>query len=406
MAIDSASRRMAALLTEIVRPNPPIDQQDRAWLLGQYVAGETRTTLPSGLSKLTTVDLIEMRGISQRASKIRWDLLDAANNVIGSVHPSSDQTPVMSVDTTRVVKRTLSQLWLPPDEADDVDVSSDRLKPWWVLENGAEFPLGIVLFADASRMISTAGSPMTGTMVDLNYVLNQAEGVPVSYFEGQDAAYALRLEWAAAGVESYIVEASDTVLQAPMTWPADTTRFKRMQDISRLASFCDPYFDNTGVGRSRRLPDPLISEASLVYADGDLSRVYADSIVQTDDFLSAPNRYICISTSASDVAVAGTYNVPAEAPYSAARRGFVVSAPTIFIQGATSPVTCYAAAKAEAERAAASYRIMEFNAVPDPRHDVYDIVELFGDRYFEVGWSLPLLEGSEHRHTLRRVSWP
>ena len=42
------------------------------------------------------------------------------------------------------------------------------------------------------------------------------------------------------------------------------------------------------------------------------------------------------------------------------------------------------------------------STIPDPRHDGYDVIRWQGFNWLELGWSLPMIEGSSMSHTLRK----
>jgi hypothetical protein len=46
---------------------------------------------------------------------------------------------------------------------------------------------------------------------------------------------------------------------------------------------------------------------------------------------------------------------------------------------------------------------VQFDTIPDPRHDSYDVFRLDGSNWLEIAWSLPLLEGSSMSHVGRKV---
>jgi hypothetical protein len=348
-------------------------------------------------------DLVTLAGIGQRYSKIRFDLLDSIGSVIGIVHPDADRTPAIDVRTDATLKRVLRNLWVTPSEAIDIDLAADRVRPIWVFSDGSEWPLGTFIFADASTAWQSWGKPLTGSLVDHLLVLNQPSDVSVvSYPSGTNIADALEAEWRRSGLAEYRVEPCGTFLADALSWPIETKQLTRMIDLSKLGGFLDPYVDNYGVGQSRAVPALTAETTDLVYDDNrDVGRVYADTTVESEDLLRAPNRFMVVSTSGSAAPVVAFADVPASAPQSWARRGFRV-VEVIRVNGVASVADAQVIADAAVASSGHTFRYAEFDSAPDPRHDVYDIVRWMGENFLELGWSLPLAEGSSHHHRLRK----
>lgn len=349
---------------------------------------------------VTTDDLLGLINVGQRGESVRFELLDAALNHVADLHPIRTSAIEIANDTSQDVKRSMSGLLIDHDEQGQIDEFVHRIRPVWVLENGATFPLGVFLFGDASRARTTKGLDLHGQLVDQCYILNQSDGVVVGYSAGTSIAAALRVEFGAAGITAFAVDDSSVLLSAPIAWPADATRLERMKALCALGGYSDPYFDNLGVGRCVIIPDIALIDPVLKYGeDGNMIR---DTLVESNNLLTAPNRYIVMSTSASNVPVVGIYNIPDSAPHSRARRGFVVSK-TINTQGVVEPGQATVVAQQEAAKDASGFAFAEFTSAPNPRHDTYDPVEYLGENYLEVGWTLALAPGGDHKHKLRRA---
>ncbi len=111
------------------------------------------------------------------------------------------------------------------------------------------------------------------------------------------------------------------------SWAAGANRGQVLQDLALDGDLFSPWFDNTGILRFIRSFDPATQIPDFDLDSG--SRVILDSIVETDDLLTAPNRFIVISNGAvtdqnTQVVIMGTYDVPSSAPHSIANRGFTV----------------------------------------------------------------------------------
>lgn len=343
--------------------------------------------------------------VGERTDAIRFDLIDLAGTVIGnpdieyakaSIQLSGDQS----------IKRKLSGVTISPDAIDDVNPLTDRLRPMFVLENGSEFPLGVFLFADTSDRRLSYGLLRSGTLVDQGLITAQAQSYNVGVQSGTLVTDAIRTVAEAAGISTYSIDSSSAVVGSDLVLPAGSSQTwqKSLDYLASIAGFLPPYFDNFGLLRARALPDLSVATADLVYGDGGVNsgRVVAGSIVESNDQLKAPNRYVVIDTSATNGAVVATYDLPSTAPHSIAKRGFVIpkfiSAPGV---GSVDQALVLAQTAATTEPNA--YETVVFAGSADPRHDTFNVIGYRGNLYIESGWTLPLAAGAEHQHTIRRV---
>lgn len=350
----------------------------------------------------STEDLLGLVGLSARSTAYRFELLDNTEKVIGELHPArDDSTPVITHDTTRTICRDMANLTLIPSEAAAVNPLSDRVRPWLMLANGAEFPLGVFLFADASTPRHSYGDSMVGALVDKGLILDQGIPETVGISAGADVRnLAVRL-LADVGLIS-VVESGVQDVQAPMAWPGGTSRWQVLADLGYNVGWSPPWFDHDGVCRIERVVDPSLDDVEVTYTD----TVYAESPVGTNDLLHAVNRTIAISSDSAAQAFVGIYDVPSSEPHSFYARGFRV-VEVFNVQGIGSQAQIDKAARTLALTTGAhrpvqpSVQHIVFNGPPDPRHDGYTVVEVFGLRWVEESWSLTLSPVGPMSHTLR-----
>ena len=246
---------------------------------------------------LTPTQLIELDGTPARRESVRFDVLDTDLLKVGELNPDRrTSVPRISNSSDRSLKRSLSNFRLPPDQAADLDTLAARVRPVWVLQDGSEYPLGVFLFADASRSRFTYGLELTATLVDQLFILDQELEASLSYSTGTVITEALDELAAAAGIDARVVTPSTQALSYPVAWKAGTSRLRAMSELCQMLSYSSPYFDNDGVLRIVAARNLATATPDFVYSEGDVStgRVYANTIVETDDLLRAPNVYIVI----------------------------------------------------------------------------------------------------------------
>lgn len=353
----------------------------------------------------TSDQLWNLEGISQRSSEVRFDVLDIALNKVGEVKPDRDGfNPQVEHNVNRRINRTLADVRLNPGEQSDLDPLVHRIRPVWVLENGAEFPVGVYVFGKPARRRQEWGLETTLPGMDQTVLLDVALEATVAYGQGASVRDAIAEQFAIAGVPQYEVDPAITTQVAnPISWPAGDDSKKRLDVINALAAMggaYSAYFDNAGVGRVLRVPDLAQSIPTLFYGDG--GRILKSSMVESDDLDTAPNRYIVVDTSTPDVQVTGFYDIPDDAPNSFARTGRYVTT-TIPMQGLGDEADAVAAAQAAYVQDASTFQWVQFSSPPDARHDTHDVISYRDEPYREQGWRLPLSEGAEMIHDLRRV---
>lgn len=352
----------------------------------------------------TSDDLLSLRGIAQRGASFHFHLYDRDNNDIGELHPSATSTPNIALDTSRFITRTMDNVVLPPDESKEVNFVSDRIAPFMHLEDGSHWPLGIFLFTETSRPRYSYGTRVVGTtVVDQGYVLDQPLEHSVSVATGQPLRTAIITLIQDAGVTDLSVESATALAGQPLAWPPGTQRSAVLHDLCLAAGMLPPYFNSMGRCIVRTIFDvddkKLFTDTDVTYEDG--GNIYANSIVESDDLLRAPSRYVIISSSPDSQPIVGFYDVPAGAPYSEYRRGFRIPA-VRDQQGLASNADATTAARAWGIHQSV-YEYLTFESAPDPRHDAYSVVSFLGERWLELGWNMTLTPIGPMTHQLRKV---
>jgi hypothetical protein len=354
-------------------------------------------------------DLLTLDGWGQRAEGFRFDLLDRFNSWIGDLTVQMGGASVTN-NINRKVKRALNGLTLPPKVTAEINTLTERLRPWMVMQDGTEYPLGVFVFADATRSEQLYGSvdlasvgvgqTTTGALLDQLALLDE-ESRGVTFAAPGDSVYDLLVQQVeAGGIVEHDIEATDATVSEWMVWKAEATRLEIINDLAALAGFYSLYFDNMGVAVLRAVPSMSSVEPTLVYEAG--RNVVAGSVQESDDLLAAPNVYLVLNSGMSSGPIWGEWKVPASAPHSEANRGRALVR-KYDVQGVTSNGQAARMAKAFGQADYATYRWVNFSTAIDPRHDTFDVIGWKGEKYREQQWTLPLVAGGTMSHELRRV---
>jgi hypothetical protein len=348
-------------------------------------------------------------GRGQRTCTFAFDLVDAASGqVLGSLQPTQDQIPVLGHDTTRTIKRQVT-LSLNAVDTAAIDTIKDRVRIRLVLPDGRTFPLGLYMFTDNTRAPYTSRRRQSSAvLMDEMFIIDQPRSVGFPNIATQfafggapiDAAQLIQQLLEDFPNIEHIVEGSPYIVAN--TWGIGTSSGQVLGDLADFGDYFPAWLANDEKLHMIRSFDPTNQIPSF---DWDTySHVYADTIAESDDLLTAPNRIIVNSNDMSDATaqgpITGTYDIPASAPHSIQNRGFVV--PDVYdFQLSTQAQAAAVARNIGLQQTI--YQRTTLSTAPDPRHDSYDVIRWQGQNWLELAWSMDLIEGGTMSHTLRKT---
>lgn len=339
------------------------------------------------------LDLLPYRG--QRVERYRFAWLDGTTNQVkGYVHPLRGTAPQLRHDTTGTIKRQLT-LSLHTDETAAVNPIVDRILPY-VIIGGTTWPLGRYMFTDPTFMKSSAGNSGTYTLLDEGFIIDQQMSTAFSSSDNVTSAiFALITGLPLKGAK---IEATD--FAASGAFAAGQTRGEVLRAYETLGDFFPYWMDNDGFMRMVRTKDPATAVPDFDLDAGGL--VKRSSVSETNDILTAPNRFIVISNSgdADTSPIVGTYDVPPSAPHSIAKRGFVI--PDVQQLQLPDATQATAVARNLGIRGTVFERVSLTTPI-DPRHDSYDVVRFDGVNWLELSWTMTLVPGGDMTHTMRKA---
>lgn len=338
-------------------------------------------------------------GVGQVASTIRFEVLTSDLESVGPIRVIGADS--ISGKSSGNVKRQLSGFKLDERALRTIDPFSMRIKPWWVLEDGTEWPCGVFVFTYAAARLGTYVDLLDTTMLDQDYVLDQGTRATFGVKANGNILDAVReLIGQTRITYTRMPEASTAQAADPIVWPSGTSRLRILNELCVLAGWLPPYFDNDGALVIRSAPDLDNDPPDHTYTSTH-SRVVAKSIVDNDNMLDAPNVYIVIGSGPSTSEVVGIAQVAAELPFSVENRRFEV-VHTERVQGIESNEQAQRMAQAMAAAAGNGFRNVQFDGFPDPRHDLFDTAEWDQVMFRESTWNLRLTPAGPHSHTLTR----
>lgn len=331
-------------------------------------------------------------GIGQRSCTFRFDLVNGVTGEnLGQIHPV--RAASLTHDTTRTIKRQLT-FPLGAEDMAAVNTVTDRVLVTMILSNGEEWPLGRYMFVDASRLIFTSGRLGAMALSDEMFLVDQEIEVGI---DGVNVSVQPLVVAVLAGLPvTAVIEASPFV--SAEAWGVGINRGSILESLSVSGDWFSPWFGNDTQMHFIRTFDPATRVPDFDFDSG--FRVMRDQILETDDLLTAPNRFIVISNVATtDQPIVGVADVPINAPHSIPNRGFVIAATsTLQLNSQTQAISV---ARGLANRQTVFERAT-LTTPPDPRHDSYNVIKWQGELWLELAWSMALVEGGQMNHTMRK----
>lgn len=349
----------------------------------------------------STLDLDDC--IGQRTGTFRFDLVNVVTGYRRAVQPIRNTVPVLTHDTTRVIKRTLTNINFDAATTASLNVISDRLEVFMLIA-GQEFPLGQYVFNDDTTTVTSAGNLAFTALYDLGFIvaqpLTRSFPLPGAFDQPQPVVKVIPDILTDVPI-TYTLESSP--FDTPGSWRIGSDRGYALEQLALDGDYLPPWFDNTNIMRFIRSFDPATAVPTFDLDTGN--RVIRDNIIQTSDLITAANRFIVISNGSSDLSnpIVGTYDVPSSAPHSIANRGFII--PEVIDRQAIDTAQVAAIAQNLGQQQTVFQRI-ELYTPPDPRHDSYDVLRWQGANWLEISWTMPLVEGGLMRHVARRAYLP
>ena len=333
--------------------------------------------------------------VGQRQCTYRFDRINGVTGeVLGQLYPLRGAS--LTHDTTRTIKRQLTSNLGAADSA-VVEVLTDRILPFMVFPNGAEYPLGQYIFTDQSRELFTSGRLANMVLNDEMFLVDQEITTGVAS-DGRNVSTVAQGILSELPV-SFDMEASP--FSCNSSWSVGTGRGSILEDLATQGDYFSPWFGNDTLMHWIRSFNP--ADGRLPDFDFDVhNKVLRAGIVETSDLLTAPNKFIVISNVPTDATteVVGIADISPNAPHSFANRGFVIAqTQDLQLLDATQ-------AGAVAQNLANRQTVFErttLSTPPDPRHDSYNVIRWQGDLWLELAWSMALIEGGAMGHVLRKA---
>lgn len=360
---------------------------------------------------MSVVDLLDLppsRG--QRVERVRFDLLDADHDVDTDEHPnlsvSTSAAPTLELATDSPIMRRLTGFRVHPDDEARIDVDDNRVQVVLEFESGDAGSYGLFAFEGLGRVRVDANvTLLEATLADEMLLLDLDPATePFKLNEGNSIRDAMLTTLADAGWDSteVQVDATTAVAGAPVTWPIGHSPLQRLRDLAKMAGFYPPHTTNAGVPRLAAIPTPTEGVYDMALTTDEVSRVVRGSLVTSSERIRVPNKWLVVSPQTDGTTVTGSYELPADHPWSETTTGRE-RVKVVQVSGLATTAQAEAAAKAAAVEEITPAEWVQFATPLDPRFEPFTVVELDGELYREVGATITCRFGGLHLHRMERL---
>jgi len=344
--------------------------------------------------------------LGQQVASFRYEVINGRTGIRqGDVYPLRSTIPVLVHNTQNTIMRTLTGLNFGATDTASMDAITDRIKLYMVLDTPAgqtEYPLGRYMYDSTVKQVLSGGDLAQNSLFDEMFIVDQqlTASFAVDGTNAGDAVTILLAPLVDAGLITVRIEGMPLPVRG--AWPAGTSRAKVLSDICTQAGCFQPWFDNDGIMRIIPSFNPATKLADFDFDESHV--VFRNTISYTNDFLEAPNLYVVTNTTGnttdgSSSSSFGSYQVPDNAPWSIANRGFTV-AKYVDLQSSTDN-NLDAVAQSYANQNIVFERT-QMSTASDPRHDSYDVIRWQGSQWLEISYSFQLQAGAPTIRTLRK----
>lgn len=313
-----------------------------------------------------------------------------AAGVRHTINPT--MTGSVSQDLGREIRRSLSGLtFLPTEFAKFTDLANDAVYVTLNIDD-VPFPIGIFYAVESNYQPDVVLDSSTGEVSDLYHIdfgcgftrLRRSDEKTRLALRGSDPTQLMVTYANEAGLDNAIA-GSFTSFQETTVWGAGTDFEQIISQLAEVAGHRSPWCDNNGVLRSVAA---LVVDAAIINLE--VLGPMANTIVITEQYLSAPNRVVVEDTSAG-FPVIGIWEAPATAPHSLFRRGYPL---TVIVgqQGLGSAVNAQRVAETIGE--SLSSRRLSCEILPTTRLDGPVILRYRDSLWLCQNWSLDTGNGA------------
>lgn len=153
-----------------------------------------------------------------------------------------------------------------------VNVSRDRIRLWWQVNNEEPWPLGTFVIAAPLVEYAEDGSSRELTLLDKLTIIREDHTLEtVQVLAGTNLVEAAVSQVLATGESRVASTPSAAIASVPMSWPAGTPRISIVNDLLSAARYKSLWTDGLGQFRIEPYVEPSARATSFSFITGELS---------------------------------------------------------------------------------------------------------------------------------------
>lgn len=337
-----------------------------------------------------------------------YDLLDKTEKKIGTL--DTVESGDISMSSLNDIKKTGKFHVM---DKGDVDWLNDRIQPFISLKmpdgGWVKYPQGILLLSTPTRQDNAKMIWRDIDAYDGNQVLKDDKVlVRTTFLAGSNYVSNIITVLQSAGITKINIPACDDTLQADREWEPNTGKLQIINDLLKDINYTTLWVDEWGYYTANKYITPDNRAAEYTYADDKHSIIF-EGMEETLDLFSVPNKWVVTVNNSDMDALSSEYtNDNADSLTSTVNRGRTIpDYQTIDYISSQSALDDYV--KMVAFQASQVYGNVKFKSGMVPYHSFDDMLQVkysplgINTKYEEISWHLPLKEGAEMEHEIRRV---
>lgn len=336
-----------------------------------------------------------------RTEEFFFDLVDTDLNPIGALHPETGA--VITCRSGQPIGRTIGNLVIPPDELDDLNPATDRVRAWTVV-NGTPYSLGVYAVSVDTEHESEWGSPRECQLADLGSLLTGLDGTTDNAF-GVRAGTPIRVPIVQLleqfGIYNHNVVDTGLVAGNHLAWAPTNAPRPILEALCKIVGLAPPWLDLNGVAQVGFLPYIGV-EPAWVFDWGTRGSITSDGVQRVTDRFAKPTKWRVMSKTSSGAVVSGSFTLPDSHEQSRAARGLLNERVVgVELPGLTTSAQCADRARDLAQREVRVATTEQWSGAKIPTLELNDVVTVAGNDRLLDGWTYPMEDGRDSEYTAR-----
>lgn len=343
---------------------------------------------------------------NNREVSFRYDLLNHNETKIGELTSSGGS---LGLNSLAQIKRK-GKFNFKENEFKDIDWLNDKIQPVFILNNEAEFPLGVFMISSPNRQLKSKNIFREVECFDTSLILLEDKfDTRYRIVQGTNYTTALTQIIGSAGIWKMNIPYIDAQLKTDREFEIGTSKLEAVNALLQEINYTSIWVDELGNFTSSHYILPTDRLVEYSYKNDEMSIIVPDSSMEEMDLFSVPNNFIIVATNPETPPLVSRYtNDNAGSPTSTVNRRRIImdfrEVDDIANQGILDEYV-----RRIAYEATNVYGKFIFDTAIMPHHSYMDALFCehtdlgVKDKYIETSWEMDLKAGGRMRHSARRV---